>query len=92
MPAAPPHEIRAPDLAVRRGEVRRLVELDWCLEAAVAAQWSPLLRERRCLRKGVPEQLWRSLRVQGWKPLKKPAWGAAAEPLRSPSVVAQGFS
>ena len=40
---------------------------------------SPLLKERRYLRKDAAEQLWKSLQVQGWKPLKKPAWGAAAD-------------
>ena len=40
----------------------------------------PLLKERRYLRKDAAEQLWRSLQTQGWRPLKKPAWGATAEP------------
>ena len=40
---------------------------------------TPLLKERRYLRKDAAEQLWKSLRTQGWKPLKEPAWGAAAD-------------
>ena len=39
----------------------------------------PLLKERRYLRKDAAEQLWRSLQSQGWKPLKKAAWGASAD-------------
>ena len=39
----------------------------------------PLLKERRYLRKDAAEQLWRSLQSQGWKPLKKAAWGSSAE-------------
>ena len=39
----------------------------------------PLLKERRYPRKDVAEQLWTSLQVQGWKPLKTPAWGAAVD-------------
>ena len=39
----------------------------------------PLLKERRYLRKDAAEQLWRSLLVQEWKPLKEPAWGASAD-------------
>ena len=39
----------------------------------------PLLKERRYVRKGAAEQLWKSLQTQGWKPLKEPAWGAAAD-------------
>ena len=39
----------------------------------------PLLKERRCLRKAAAEQLWKSLQTQGWKPLKQPALGAAAD-------------
>ena len=39
----------------------------------------PLLKERRYLRKDAAEQLWKSLQTQGWKPLKEPAWGAAAD-------------
>ena len=39
----------------------------------------PLLKERRYLRKDAAEQLRKSLQMQGWKPLKEPAWGAAAE-------------
>ena len=39
----------------------------------------PLLKERRYLRKEAAEQLWQSLKTQGWKPLKEPAWGAAAD-------------
>ena len=39
----------------------------------------PLLKERRYLRKDAAEQLWKSLQAQGWKPLKEPAWGAAAD-------------
>ena len=39
----------------------------------------PLLKERRYLRKEAAEQLWKSLQARGWKPLKTPAWGAAAD-------------
>ena len=39
----------------------------------------PLLKERRYLRKEAAERLWKSLQAQGWKPLKEPAWGAAAD-------------
>ena len=39
----------------------------------------PLLKERRYLRKDAAEQMWKSLQNQGWKPLKEPAWGAAAD-------------
>ena len=39
----------------------------------------PLLKERRYVRKDAAEQLWKSLQAQGWKPLKEPAWGAAAD-------------
>ena len=39
----------------------------------------PLLKERRYLRKDAAEQLWRSLLSQGWKPLKKAAWGSSAD-------------
>ena len=39
----------------------------------------PLLKERRYVRKDAAEQLWKSLQTQGWKPLKEPAWGAAAD-------------
>ena len=39
----------------------------------------PLLKERRHQRKDSAEQLWSSLKTQGWKPLKQPAWGATAE-------------
>tara|TARA_B100000674_G_scaffold8912_1_gene6857 strand:+ start:618 stop:779 length:162 start_codon:yes stop_codon:yes gene_type:complete len=38
----------------------------------------PLLKEHRYLRKEAAEQFWKSLQAQGWKPLKTPAWGAAA--------------
>ena len=46
---------------------------------AFAADGPPLLKERRYLRKDAAEQLWKSLQTQGWKPLKEPAWGAAAD-------------
>lgn len=39
----------------------------------------PLLKERRYLHKEAAEQLWRSLKNQGWTPLSKPAWSASAE-------------
>ena len=39
----------------------------------------PLLKERRYLRKEAADQMWRSLQTQGWKTLKQPAWGPAAD-------------
>ena len=39
----------------------------------------PLLKERRYVRKEEAERLWKSFQSQGWKPLKTPAWGAAAD-------------
>ena len=50
----------------------------------------PLLKECRHLRKDAAGQLWRSLQVQGWKPLKKPP-GALLLNLKSSSVVARVF-
>ena len=39
-----------------------------------------LLKTRQHMRREKAESMWKSLQVQGWKPLKEPAWGASAEP------------
>ena len=40
---------------------------------------SPLLKERRSLRKDAAEQLWKSLPTEEWKPLKTHVWGSSAD-------------
>ena len=41
--------------------------------------WKPPLYRKYIREKEVTKQLWKSLQTQGWKPLKAPAWGAAAD-------------
>ena len=46
---------------------------------ALMPEGPPLLKERRYLRKGAAEQMWKSLQTQGWKKTR-PLRGATAEP------------